>query len=239
RRWLQLGWADVCLAGACDVSVTPLGLAGFGNLRALTRRNGDPPAASRPFDRDRDGFVMAEGGTLFVLEPAAAARRRGRRPYGELAGFGATSDAAHMIIPGSDPEPAARAIRAALADAGVNPDEIDYLNAHATSTPVGDAAETRVLHAALGDAARTVPVSSTKSMTGHLLSAAAAFEPPPPPVPTAPGPPPPPINLDHPDPECALCHVPHQARPQPVRVAASNSFGFGGSNTCVVLRQAA
>ncbi|HXG13494.1 MAG TPA: beta-ketoacyl-[acyl-carrier-protein] synthase family protein [Gemmataceae bacterium] len=239
RRWVERGWVDICLAGACDLAVTPMSLAGFGNLRALSRRNDDPAGASRPFDRDRDGFVMGEGGAMFVLEPAAGARRRGARAYAEVAGFGASSDAFHMIIPSSDPGPAARALRAALADAAVNPDEVDYLNAHATSTPVGDRAEARVLQMVLGDAIRRVAVSSTKSMTGHLLSAAAAVEalaclaaldrqavPPT-------------INLDDPDPECDLCHVPHQARPQRVRVVVSNSFGFGGSNACLVLRQVA
>jgi 3-oxoacyl-[acyl-carrier-protein] synthase II len=239
RRWLQRGWVDLCLAGACDLGVSPMALAGFGNLRALSRRNDDPAGASRPFDRARDGFVMGEGGAMFVLEPAARARRRGARAYAAVAGVGASSDAFHMIIPSNDPEPAARALRAALADAAVNPEQVDYLNAHATSTPVGDRAEARVLQMVLGEAIHRVAVSATKSMTGHLLSGAAAVEalaclaamdrqaiPPT-------------INLDDPDPECALCHVPHQARPQRVEVAVSNSFGFGGSNACLVLRRVA
>jgi 3-oxoacyl-[acyl-carrier-protein] synthase II len=216
-----------------------MSLAGFGNLRALSRRNDDPAKASRPFDRDRDGFVMGEGGAMFVLEPADAARRRGARPYAEIAGFGASSDAFHMIIPSSDPEPAARALRASLADAAVNPDQIDYLNAHATSTPVGDRAEARVLQMVLGEAIRDVAVSSTKSMTGHLLSAASAVEALACIVAFDRQAIPPTINLDDPDPECDLCHVPHQARPQRVRVAVSNSFGFGGSNACLVLRKVA
>src|SRR5260370_30382873 len=204
-----MGLADVCLAGSCTLDVTPVSLASFGNLGALSRRNNNPPAASRPFDRDRDGFVMGEGGALFVLEPAATARRRGARPYAEFAGFGASSDASHMVIPSSDPKPAAQAMRIALEDAAVNPDDINYINAHATSTPLGDCAETRALHLVLGDAVRTVPVSSTKSMTGHRLGGAAAVEalfclialdrqavPPT-------------INLDNPDPDCALLHVPH------------------------------
>jgi 3-oxoacyl-[acyl-carrier-protein] synthase II len=236
RRWLQMGWVDVCLAGACDMAVTPLSLAGFGNLRALSRRNDAPHAASRPFDRDRDGFVMGEGGAVFVLESAASARQRSARVYGEVAGCGASSDAYNMVIPSPDPEPAILAMRQALADAGIEPDQVDYVNAHATSTPIGDVAEARVLDAVLGDAVRTVPVSSTKSMTGHMLTAAAAVEalaclaamhrhavPPT-------------INLDDPDPECDLCHVPNEARPHEVRVAVSNSFGFGGSNTCLVLK---
>jgi 3-oxoacyl-[acyl-carrier-protein] synthase II len=239
RRWLDLGWVDVCLAGACDLPVTPMALAGFGNLRALSRRTDAPTAASRPFDRGRDGFVMGEGGALFVLEPAAAARRRGAHAYAEFAGFGSTSDAFHMIIPSSDPKPAARALRMALDDAGANPDEVHYLNAHATSTPVGDRAEARVLQMVLGSAIDRVAVSSTKSMTGHLISAAAAVEALACLVALDRQAAPPTINLDEPDPECALCHVPHQAREQPVRLAVSNSFGFGGSNACLVLRKVA
>jgi 3-oxoacyl-[acyl-carrier-protein] synthase II len=239
RRWIALGLVDVCLAGACNRDATPISLACFGNLGALSRRNADPAAASRPFDRDRDGFVIGEGGALFVLEPAARARRRGARAYAEVAGFGASSDASHMVIPSAEPGPAARAMQAALADAAVNSEEIDYLNAHATSTPVGDPVEARVLQAVLGEAVRTVPVSSTKGMTGHLLSAAAAVEALACLVALDRQTLPPTINLDHPDPECDLCHIPHQARPKPARVVVSNSFGFGGSNTCVVFRKVA
>jgi 3-oxoacyl-[acyl-carrier-protein] synthase II len=236
RHWLELGWVDVCLAGACDMAVTPMGLAGFGNLRALSRRNAEPQAASRPFDRQRDGFVMGDGGAVFVLESAASARSRSARVYAEVAGYGARSDAFNMVIPSPDPEPATVAVREALHDAGCNPSDVDYINAHATSTPVGDIAEARVLNAVYGDDVQRVPISSTKSMTGHLLTAAAAVEalaclaamerqtlPPT-------------INLHEPDPECNLCHVANEARPAKVRVAVSNSFGFGGSNTCLVLK---
>jgi 3-oxoacyl-[acyl-carrier-protein] synthase II len=239
RRWLRQGWVDACVAGACALDVTPVSLACFGNIGALARRSDNPEAASRPFDRGRDGFVMGDGGAMFLLEPATSARRRGSRVYGELAGFGASSDAFHMVTPGNDPEPASRAVGSALADAGLNPGEIDYVNAHATSTPMGDRCESRVLHLALGEAARTVPVSSTKSMTGHLLSASAAVEalaclaaierqalPPT-------------INLDDPDPECDLCHVANEARPAQVRAVISNSFGFGGCNTSLVLKKVA
>jgi 3-oxoacyl-[acyl-carrier-protein] synthase II len=236
RRWLQLGWVDVCLAGACEMVMTPMSLAGFGNLRALSRRNSEPQAASRPFDRERDGFVMGEGGAMFTLESAASARKRSAHVYGEVTGCGASSDAYHMVIPSSDPEPAINAMRQALADACVEPDEVDYVNAHATSTPVGDVAEARVLHAVLGDAVRTVPVSSTKSMTGHLLTAAAAMEALACLVAMERKAIPPTINLHDPDPDCDLCHVPNEARPDDVRVAVSNSFGFGGSNTCLVLK---
>jgi 3-oxoacyl-[acyl-carrier-protein] synthase II len=236
RRWLELGWADVCLAGACDMAVTPLSLAGFGNLRALSRRNAEPEAASRPFDRDRDGFVMGEGGAVFVLETAATARARSAQVYAEVAGCGASSDAHNMVIPSPDPGPAIAAMHRALTDAGVAPSAIDYINAHATSTQRGDEAEARVLESVLGDAVRTVPVSSTKSMTGHLLTAAAAVEALACLVAMERRAIPPTINLDDPDPQCALCHVPNQARPQTVRVAVSNSFGFGGSNTCLILK---
>jgi 3-oxoacyl-[acyl-carrier-protein] synthase II len=236
KRWLELGWVDVCLAGACDMAVTPMSLAGFGNLRALSRRNGEPQAASRPFDRGRDGFVMGEGGAMFVLETAAAARQRSARAYAQVAGHGATSDAHNMVIPSPDPEPAILAMCQALADAGINPQEVDYVNAHATSTPRGDAAEAAVLKAVFGPHAPRVPVSSTKSMTGHLLTAAAAVEALACLVAMRHRALPPTINLHDPDPECDLCHVPNEARPKAVRVAVSNSFGFGGSNTCLVLR---
>jgi 3-oxoacyl-[acyl-carrier-protein] synthase II len=238
RRLLQLGWVDICVAGACDMAVTPMSLAGFGNLRALSRRNAEPKAASRPFDRGRDGFVMGEGGAVFVLESESSARRRGARVYAELAGCGARSDAHHMVIPSPDPGPAIAAMREALDDAGISPGEIDYINAHATSTPVGDASEGVVLKAVLGAAVPSVPVSSTKSMTGHMLTAAAAVEALACIVAIERQAIPPTLNLDDPDPACALCHVPHQARPHPVRVAVSNSFGFGGSNTSIVLRAA-
>lgn len=238
RRWLQYGWVDVCLAGGCDL-VTPLSLAGFANLRALSRRNESPAAASRPFDRQRDGFVVGEGGAILVLERRDLAHRRRARVYGEFAGFGASSDASHMIIPSDDPIPASQAMGRALVDAGVNPDQVDYVNAHATSTPVGDRAESRALRLVLGDAAQRTPVSSTKSMTGHLLSGAAAIEALACLAAIDRQAAPPTINLDEPDAECDLRHVPHVALPTPVRVAMSNSFGFGGSNTSAVFRRAA
>jgi 3-oxoacyl-[acyl-carrier-protein] synthase II len=236
RRWLELGWVDACLAGACDAGVTPLELAGFGNLRALSRRNHEPHAASRPFDRGRDGFVLGEGGAVFVLESAETARKRSARVYAEVAGCGASSEAHNMVIPSPDPRPAIAAMRQAFADARIEPADVDYINAHATSTPVGDVAESNVLASVLGDAVRSVPVSSTKSMTGHCLTAAAAVEALTCLIAMERKAVPPTINLEDPDPECDLCHVPNQARCQPVRVAVSNSFGFGGSNTCLVLK---
>jgi 3-oxoacyl-[acyl-carrier-protein] synthase II len=238
RRWLEMGWVDVCLAGACDMAVRPLGMAGFGNLRALSRRNSEPQAASRPFDRGRDGFVMAEGGAVFVLEPEATARARSAHAYARVAGCGASSDAYHMVIPSTHPEPATAAMRQALNDARFDPIAVDYVNAHATSTPVGDVAETRVLEAVFGEHLRTLPVSSTKSMTGHLLTAAAAVEALACLVAMERRAVPPTINLDDPDPECRLCHVANQARSHAVKIAVSNSFGFGGSNTCLVLAAA-
>lgn len=236
RRWLELGWVDVCLAGACDMAVTPISLAGFGNLRALSRRNSEPQAASRPFDRGRDGFVMGEGGAMFVLEGSPQARRRSARAYAEVAGCGARSDAYNMVIPSPDPEPAAQAMRQALADAEIAPDQVDYVNAHATSTPRGDAAEAQVLTKVFGDSVQKIPVSSTKSMTGHMLTAAAAVEALACLVAIHRRALPPTINLDDPDPECNLCHVANHAQDRPVRAAVSNSFGFGGSNTCLVLK---
>jgi 3-oxoacyl-[acyl-carrier-protein] synthase II len=239
REWLRHGWVDVVLAGAGERAVTPMGVGGFGNLGALSRRNDNPAAASRPFDRQRDGFVMAEGGAFFVLESAANARRRSAKVYGEVAGFGATSDAFHMVSPSEDSSHAAQAIRLAMQDAGVSADQIDYVNAHATSTPVGDVFETRALQLALGTAVDTVPVSGTKSMTGHMVGAASAVEAAICLIAFARQALPPTINLDDPDPECRLCHVPNQAQTRRVDVALSNSFGFGGSNTCIALRRVA
>ena len=235
KRWLELGWVDLCLAGACDMAVTPMALASFGNLRALSRRNAEPRAASRPFDRERDGFVLGEGGVVFVLEPAGMARRRGARPLACVAGHGASSDAYHPVIPSPDPRPAIAAMHQALAEAGLDPHRIDYINAHATGTPVGDAMEAAVLRTVLDRAARRVPVSSTKSMTGHLLTAAGALEVLACLVAIRRQALPPTINLVDPDPECDLCHVRGEARSQSVHAAISNSFGFGGSNTCLVL----
>jgi 3-oxoacyl-[acyl-carrier-protein] synthase II len=238
RRWIELGLSDVCLAGGVE-TITPICRSSFNNLRALSKRTSDPARASRPFDQDRDGFVMGEGAAIVVLESAGRARRRGARIYAEVAGFGATSDAFHMIIPSSDPAPAAAAMRMALADAGIEPEAIDYINAHATSTPVGDKAEARALHSVFGPHTLATPVSSTKSITGHLLSAAAAVEALACLAAIREQAIPPTINLDAPDPECDLCHVPHQAIAHPVEYALSNSFGFGGTNTSLILRKAA
>jgi len=238
RQWVRQGLVDICLAGSSEIAC-PITRANFFNLRALSRNLDDPEHASRPFDADRDGFVMGEGAGIVVLESASSARRRGATGYAEVAGFGASSDAAHMVIPSENPAPAAAAMRDALASAGVEPHEIDYVNAHATSTTVGDRAEARALRLVFGSHTAKTPVSSTKSMTGHLVSAAAAVEaiiciaalqrqaiPPT-------------INLDNPDPDCDLCHVANQAVDQKVLVTLSNSFGFGGSNTSLVLKKVA
>ena len=238
KTWLEAGWVDAVVAGGCDV-ISATSLAAFYNLRALSRRGDDPARASRPFDRDRDGFVMGEGGAFLVLERRSAAVARGARIHGELAGVGLSSDGAHMVIPSSDPVHAARAISAALTDAGVEPGDVDYVNAHAAGTPVGDVAEAGAIRLALGPAADGVPVSSTKGASGHLVSGAAAFEAVACLAAIDRQAVPPTLNLDHPDPQCPLDHVPHVPRARRVRVAASNSFGFGGSNLCLVIRQAA
>ena len=237
RTWLDAGWVDACLVGGCDI-LSPTAIAAFYNLRALSRRHDDPARASRPFDADRDGFVMAEGGAFFMLERATTARGRAARIRGELAGVGMSSDGQHMVIPSAEPEHAARAIAAALVDAGVRPDAVDYVNAHAAGTPVGDVAEAGAIRQALGEAADGIPVSSTKSMSGHMISGAAAFEALACLVAMERQAVPPTVNLDRPDDQCRLDHVPHVARPRRVRVAASNSFGFGGSNLCLVFRAA-
>ncbi|NBW97298.1 MAG: beta-ketoacyl-[acyl-carrier-protein] synthase family protein [Planctomycetia bacterium] len=238
RAWLAAGRVDACLVGGCDI-LSPTAIAAFYNLRALSRRSDDPAKASRPFDRDRDGFVMAEGGAFLVLERESAPGRGTGTIYGMVAGVGMSSDAHHMVTPCSDPGQATRAIGLALADAGIRPADVDYVNAHAAGTPVGDAAEAGAIRQAFGSAAVAIPVSSTKSMSGHLVSGAAAFEAVACLAAIHRQAVPPTINLDAVDPACALDHVPHTARPHRVRVTASNSFGFGGANLCLVIRQAA
>jgi 3-oxoacyl-[acyl-carrier-protein] synthase II len=233
---LEFGWADVCLAGACDIGVTPYSLASFGNLRALSRRNDSPTEAVRPFEQDRDGMVLGEGGAMFLLESAQHARSRGRDPYAEIAAVGATSDAYHLVIPCADPAQSVAAMRQALDSAQLNPEDVDYVNAHATGTPVGDACEARALQTVFGAHSAHMPVSSTKSMTGHLLGAAAAIEALACITAITKGCIPPTINLERPDPECRLRHVAKFAEQCPVRVAMSNSFGFGGHNTSLLLR---
>jgi 3-oxoacyl-[acyl-carrier-protein] synthase II len=235
---IRLGRADVMICGGTEAPITRVGIAGFSAMRALSRRNDDPEAASRPFDAERDGFVMGEAGAVLVLEELEHAKNRDAKIYAELLGYGVSSDAQHITEPDPTGEHPARAMKMALADAGVNPDEIDYINAHGTSTPLGDAAETRVIKYALGEAnARKTPISSTKGATGHCLGAAGGVEAMFCTLAVQDGVLPPTINLDHPDPECDLDFIPNEAREADVRIAVSNSFGFGGHNACIVLRR--
>ncbi len=235
---IRLGRADVMFCGGTEAPVTEVGIAGFGAMRALSRRNDDPEHASRPFDSGRDGFVMGEAGAVVVLEDLERAKARGAKIYAELAGYGVSSDAQHITEPDPTGVNPARAMQMALADAGVGADEIDYVNAHGTSTPLGDASETRVIKLALGEEnARATPTSSTKGSTGHCLGAAGAVEAIFSTLAIANGVLPPTINYEEPDPECDLDYVPNEARPADVRVAMSNSFGFGGHNASIVLRR--
>ncbi|MCD6302673.1 MAG: beta-ketoacyl-ACP synthase II [Anaerolineae bacterium] len=234
---IRRGIADAMLCGGSEAGIVPIALAGFSAMRALSERNDDPLAASRPFDKDRDGFVIAEGAAILVLEALDHARARGARIYGELVGYGSTDDAYHIAAPLDNGAEAARCMRLALAEAGLTPEDVDYINAHGTSTPLNDVTETHAIRAALGDAADDVAVSSTKSVTGHLLGAAGALE-------AAftlkalqEGVLPPTMNLDEPDPECDLDYVPNVAREADVKVALSNSFGFGGHNACLAFRR--
>ncbi len=234
---IKMGLADVMIAGGSEAAISPLSLAGFCSMRALSTRNDEPEKASRPFDANRDGFVMAEGAGIVILERLSHAIKRGAKIYAELAGFGMSGDAYHLTAMSEDGDGPARSMLMALETAGLTPAEVDYINAHATSTPQGDPAEVRGIKRAFGDYAYKVPVSSTKSMHGHTLGAAGAIElivcllairdqilPPT-------------INLEQPDPECDLDFVPNNARPARVEVAMSNSFGFGGHNATLIVRK--
>ena len=235
---IRLGRADVMLCGGTEAPVTEVGIAGFSAMRALSRRNDDPEAASRPFDAGRDGFVMGEAGAVVVLEELEHAKARGAKIYAELLGYGVSSDAQHITEPDPSGVNPARAMTMAFGDASVNVDEIDYINAHGTSTPLGDAAETRVIKLALGeDNARKTPVSSTKGATGHCLGAAGAVEAIFSILAVNRGALPPTINYDEPDPTCDLDYIPNEAREADVRTAVSNSFGFGGHNATIVVRR--
>jgi len=238
-RLIEYGDADVMVAGGAESTVTPTGMAGFGNAKALSTRNDDPATASRPWDKDRDGFVLGEGAGVVILEEYEHAKQRGARIYCEVAGFGMSGDAYHMTSPSEGGEGAARCMRNAMRNAGINPTDIQYVNAHGTSTPQGDKAETMAAKSAFGDYAYKLAMSSTKSMTGHLLGAAGGVEA----IYTAlaihhqvaPAT----INLVTPDPECDLDYVPGAPRPMAIHVALSNSFGFGGTNGTLVLRRLA
>jgi len=235
-RTIQYGDADAMVAGGSEAAFTPLGLGSFGQAKALSLRNDDPERASRPWDRDRDGFVMAEGAGAVVLEEYEHARARGATIYAEFIGFGMSGDAYHITAPPEDGEGARLAMVNAVRDAGIPASDVDYINAHATSTELGDRAETVAIKRAFGDHAHRVAVSSTKSMTGHLLGAAGAVEAIFTILAIRDGILPPTINLENPDPACDLDYVPGSARRVPVRVGLSNSFGFGGTNGSLIFR---
>ncbi|AKX96350.1 beta-ketoacyl-ACP synthase II [Neomoorella thermoacetica] len=236
-RALQRGDADVVITGGSEASVTPLAVAGFAALKALSVRNDDPTRASRPFDRGRDGFVLGEGAGVLVLETLEHARARGARIYAEVAGYGCTADAYHITAPAPDGSAASRAMALALEDAGLKPGDVDYINAHGTSTELNDRQETLAIKNLFGADAYRVAISSTKSMIGHLLGAAGAIELVATALTIATGVIPPTINYEEPDPECDLDYVPNVARERQVAVAMSNSFGFGGHNAAIVLRK--
>ena len=224
------------IAGGAEATITPLAISAFGNMRALSPEAEVPTMASRPFDRERDGFVMSEGAAVLVLEELQHAKRRGASIHAELVGYGSASDAHHITAPPPDGAGAAACMAAALQDAGLSADSVDYVNAHATSTPVGDAAETVAIKSVFKDRAYSLPVSATKSMTGHMLGAAGAVESIFTVLALRCGVLPPTINYEHPDPSCDLDYVPNEARHASARVAISNAFGFGGTNACLVFR---
>ena len=232
-RLIQRGDADVMVAGGAEAAVTPLGVAGFASAKALSFRNDEPTKASRPFDKDRDGFVLGEGAGVLVIEELEHALQRGVRIYGEIIGYGMNSDAYHITAPPEEGEGAVRCMELALKDAGINRDQIGYINAHGTST-MADAIETRAIKRVFGEQAFRIPVSSTKSMTGHLLGAAGGIEAVFSLLALFHGVLPPTINLDHPDPACDLDYIPNKARPSAIKTALSNSFGFGGVNACLI-----
>jgi len=234
---IRRGNADVMIAGGSEAAITPMGIGGFGALRALSTRNDEPERASRPFDKDRDGFIVGEGAGVLILEEYELAKARGARIYAELVGYGMSADAYHITAPSEDGEGAFRVMSAALDSAGVPASEIDYINAHGTSTPQGDALETLAIKRCFGEHARKVAVSSTKSMTGHLLGAAGGLEAGITVLAVRDQVAPPTINLDHPDAECDLDYVPHKSRPLPIEYALSNSFGFGGTNAALLFKK--
>jgi 3-oxoacyl-[acyl-carrier-protein] synthase II len=237
-RIIKFGDADLFLAGGSEASVIPVGLAGFSAMKALSTRNDEPQRASRPFDRDRDGFVIGEGGGVVVVEELEHAKARGAKIYCELSGYGLSGDAYHMTAPPPDGEGAARAMKMALDHAKIGPEQVDYLNAHATSTGLGDICETRAIKTAFGEHAKSgLSISSTKSMTGHLLGGAGAIELAICALAIRDGKIPPTINLENPDLECDLDYTPNVAREKKVRVAVNNSFGFGGHNATLVVNE--
>ena len=237
-RLIQRGFAQAMICGGTESAVTPLGLAGFASAKALSTRNDDPVRASRPFDRDRDGFVMGEGGGILLLEELEYALSRGARIYAEMVGYGMTCDAYHITSPVPDGDGASRAMQLAMKDASLTPEDISYINAHGTSTPANDSTETKAIKKALGESvAKKVAISSTKSMTGHLLGGSGGIEAIATVMAIAHDKIPPTINLDNPDPECDLKYVPHVSISQTVEAALSNSFGFGGHNVTLAFKK--
>ncbi len=236
-KWIQRGDADAIIAGGTESCICPLGVGGFNAMKALSTRNSEPERASRPFDSERDGFVMGEGAGVVILEDLEFAKKRGARIYAEVIGYGATSDAYHITAPAPNGEGAARCMAMALRDAGIAPTEMGYINAHGTSTKFGDELETIAIKTVFGDHAYKIPVSSTKSMTGHLLGAAGGVEAVISILAMDRGVLPPTINLENPDPECDLDYIPNTARKAQVEVTMSNSFGFGGTNACLIFRK--
>jgi len=236
-RAIQYDDADVMVTGGTEAAITPMGIAGFANMRALSERNDDPPRASRPFEKDRDGFVLSEGAGLVVLEELEHAKARGARIYAEVLGYGGSADAGHITQPDAEGTGAARAMQCALRDGKLSPEEIGYINAHGTSTPLGDQAETVAIKRIFGDYAHRVSISSTKSQLGHLLGASGGVELVLTVLAVRDGMIPPTINLETPDPGCDLDYTPNVARERPIKAAMSNSFGFGGHNASVIVGQ--
>jgi len=236
-RLIQCGYADAMIAGGTESVITPLAIGGFNAMKALSTRNDEPQRASRPFDRDRDGFVMGEGAGILILEVMEHAIKRGAKIYAEITGYGMTSDAYHITSPPPDGEGARRCMEAALTDAGIRPEEVDYINAHGTSTKQGDEIETKAIKDLFGAHAGRLAVSSTKSMTGHLLGASGGVEAGITALAVHHDIVPPTVNLENPDPDCDLDYVPHKARKMAVNCALSNSFGFGGTNASLVFKK--
>ena len=233
RRGLQ----DAVITGGAEAAITPLGVGGFSSMKALSTRNDDPERASRPFDKERDGFVVAEGSAVLILEERERALKRGAKIYAEVIGYATNGDAYHMTSPAPEGEGAARCMALAVEDAGIRPEDVSYINAHGTSTEYNDTNETQAIKTVFGERAYQIPVSSTKSMTGHLLGAAGAVEGVYSVLALHHGLIPPTINYENPDPECDLDYVPNQARKADIKIALSNSFGFGGTNACVIFRR--
>ncbi len=236
-KWIQRGDADAMIAGGTEACICVTGVGGFCAMKALSTRNDEPERASRPFDVDRDGFIMGEGSGVVVLEELESALKRGARIYAEVLGYGASGDAYHITSPAPNGEGAARCMALAIKDAGISPNEMGYINAHGTSTKYGDELESIAIKTVFGDYAYKIPISSTKSMTGHLLGAAGGVEAVISVLALDRGVLPPTINLDNPDPECDLDYIPHTARKIQVETVMSNSFGFGGTNACLVFRR--